>query len=223
MCKSRLPITENWGDGDNDGVAASEPMDMRSVGVTTSTSASRSVPAARTTTTVPPPAAALWTPARPLSRSSLPSPSSRQTWTSVGSSDAVNTTRCSSATTTLRTCKVSGVAVLPSITRHRADSRSSTVTSRSPVHVGVPGTNSTQCLSVWRATSVVAPVSGSTSRNTTVRWSRLCTVITGFDRGAHAARARYSKASRSQATSTRLPSSPRMAKETSALTVPAAG
>ena len=49
----------------------------------------------------------------------------------------------------------------------------------SGVHAGTPCAISTQTSSVSVASSVVAPVSGSTERNSTRFWSRLCSAISG--------------------------------------------
>ena len=134
------------------------------------------------TTTVPPPAATACTPGSSVSASSSPSGVRRQTWSTVASSIGLARNTIAGAvdaSATARTCRSGGVTGSPSTSSRRAPSRSAHVTSapsgRRRGHAGHElDPLRRPCPPSARS---VAPVAGSTSSTSTVRWSRRCTVM----------------------------------------------
>ena len=177
------------------------------------------------TTTTPPPTAADRTPPPPASTSVVPSRATRTTSTSSGSVDARTTTAPSpSIPTTERTCSPSGDTAAPSTTNRLVPALDSTVTMAPSTRRGAPDTRSTQRSSTRQVRSMVAPVSGSTSRKTSVFWSRVWATTVGGPSAGHATSARYSNLpSTCQSTSVVVPSRSTTARPTAALTEPAAG
>ncbi len=183
-----------------------------------------------TSTVTPPARTAVWTPGSCDTRST-PLAVTRWTCTSPSSASAAPSpaeadTRTSSSPTssTARRCSRASVRVRPPTARARAPLSSVIRTSSPPgLQQGVAANNSSHVGSFSRSTVLVAPVSGSTASVSCVRWSRLCTRISGEPAADQCTRARYGNASRSQRTSVRLPSRSRANNCTSALGVPAAG
>ena len=177
------------------------------------------------TTTTPPPTATERTPSPPATTSVAPSREIRTTSTSNGSPDASTTTAPSPAMpATERTCNPSGETATPSTTNRLVPSLDSTVRMAPPSSRGVPGTRSTQWSSTMRVRSVVAPLEGSTSSTTRVRWSRVWATTVGTPPVGQATPARYSNvASTCQSTSVVVPSRSTTDRPTVALVEPAAG
>ena len=180
---------------------------------------------ADTMTLTSPRAAVACTPGSVVSRTTPPSGVQRQTWDSVGSSEATKTT-VSSADTTQATCRPGGVTACSPTTSRRVSPpvSSATVTSRpSSSHAGTPGTTSSHGSprSSWIVR--VSPVAGFACRTRIVRWSRVCTTTSGSWPSLHTTSTRYGNASLSHATSTRPPSIDSSASPTSAFAAPAAG